>query len=246
MNDSVLSNATCFQNNGSITISATGGTPVFSFNWSNGATTSTVTGLYGDSLYAVTITDSHFCSADTSFTLLNTGAPAINLINKTDVSCFGFSDGAIDIDVSGGVPPYTYLWQGILATTQDISGQPAGNYNVSVTDSSGCSNQASYVLSQQSQIVISFPSTINSNCGQANGSINASSSGGTPPYSYLWSTGDTTDSVSGLLAGSYTITVTDFAGCSKSSIENISDIGGPVITQVDSTLITCPAAITDQ
>ena len=236
----ILNNATCFLPNGSIIVTPSGGTPIYSFQWSNGVASSTNAFIYADTIYYLTITDANSCTLDTSFFVNNTGTPVINLVIKNNVSCFGFSDGSIDIDVIGGVPPYSYLWSGQLQVTQDLQNIPIGDYDVLVVDTTGCSSTAHYTITGPTDIIISFPQLNNTNCGQSNGSIIATVSGGMPSYNYLWSNGDQLDSIFNLDAGSYTLTVTDNNGCTKSSIANISDIDGPVITSIDSVLVSCP------
>jgi gliding motility-associated-like protein len=235
----VIVNPTCFLSNGAIVVSPSGGTPPYTYLWSNGITSSGNSGLAAN-IYTVTVTDAHFCTFDTTFTLVNSGSPVITLISLHDATCFKADDGSIDIEVSGGVPPYTYFWQGILQTTQDVSGLAPGSYSVIVADSTGCSSTAQYTINEPAEIQLSFPLLINTNCGQANGTIIATAAGGAPPYSFQWSNGASNDTLFNLSAGSYTATVTDLSGCTTSEIANISDLGGPVIQSVDSTLITCP------
>lgn len=236
----VVVNPTCFLSNGAIVVTPAGGTPLYTYLWSNGVTSSGNTGLTAGQPYTVTVTDGNLCTFDSTFILTNTGSPVITLISLNHVSCFDAADGSIDIDVSGGVAPYTYFWQGILQTTQDVSGLSPNIYNVIVTDSTGCSSNAQYTVNEPSEILVSFPLLNNTNCGQSNGTIVAAAADGTAPYIYQWSNGAVNDTIFNLSAGSYTVTVTDFSGCSVSHIANISDLGGPVITSVDSTLITCP------
>lgn len=236
----VIENPSCFLSNGAIVVAASGGTPLYSYLWSNGIASSGINGLAGSQPYTVTVTDGNFCTFDSTFQLTNTGTPVITLQSLNDVSCFGASDGSIDINVSGGIPPYSYFWQVILQTTEDVTGLSPNVYDVIVADSTGCSSTAQYTITEPSEIVLSFPLIINSNCGQANGTLIANATGGSSPYSYQWSNGAVNDTVFNLTAGSYTATVTDNAGCSVSEIANISDLGGPTIDAVDSTLITCP------
>ncbi|MEP7264282.1 MAG: gliding motility-associated C-terminal domain-containing protein, partial [Bacteroidota bacterium] len=236
----VVVNPTCFLSNGAIVVTPSGGSPAYTYLWSNGVISSGNSGLSAGQAYTVTITDVNLCTFDSSFVLVNSGAPVITLISLSDVTCFDAANGSIDIDVSGGVGPYTYFWQGILQTTQDVSALPPGIYNVIIADSTGCSSNAQYTINEPSEILVNFPLLNNTNCGQSNGTIIASATGGTAPYNYQWSNGALNDTIFNLSAGSYTVTVTDFSGCTVSHIANISDLGGPVITAVDSTLITCP------
>jgi gliding motility-associated-like protein len=207
--------------------------------WSSSASSSTISSLVaGD--YTITVTDSRSCTVVDTFTVINTGSPSISLVKVDSVSCNGLTDGAIDIDVAGGVGPYAYTWIGTTQITQDITGLQAGGYSVIVTDFVGCTSTNSYTVYQPSAINISFPQLTNAACGSNNGSIVVAVSGGDPGYSLLWSNGAVNDTIANLNAGSYTVTVTDQHGCSQSSQANISNISGPSIASVDSANVSCP------
>ncbi|WP_412560721.1 gliding motility-associated C-terminal domain-containing protein [Winogradskyella sp. MIT101101] len=157
----------------------------------------------------------------------------------TDVSCFGDSTGAIDITVSGGNPPYTYAWSN-SDTTEDLANVEAGTYTVTVTDANGCTISDDFTVEQPTEELTSM---VNSSTdilcrGDATGAIDILVNGGTAPYTYLWNTGDTTEDLSGVVAGNYSVTVTDANGCTSTtqitlnepsadlegSITNINDV----------------------
>lgn len=118
------------------------------------------------------------------------------------------STGSIDLTVSGGTPGYTYMWT-TGATTQDVSGLAANTYTVTVTDVNNCTKTTSVTISQSSAIVLST-TQVNVLCnGEATGSIDLTVSGGTPGYTFAWTGGATTEDLSTLTAGTYTVTVTD-------------------------------------
>ena len=128
------------------------------------------------------------------------------------VDCYGESNGSIDITVLGGIAPLTYLWSS-GETTEDITGLAMGTYNIVVTDSIGCSDSVSVDITQPEELAISETHT-NIGLGETNtGTIDITVSGGTQPYSYLWNNGATTEDLSNLAAGDYTLTVTDANGC---------------------------------
>jgi len=135
-----------------------------------------------------------------------------------NISCNGASDGSIDITVTGGTPPYTYLWN-TGATTQDISGLIAGSYNVVVTDAAGKQKPGGWVLQEAGRLsagttAYEYPNGYNVSCNACyNGSINATVSGGVTPYTYAWNDGATTEDRSSIGTGNYQITVTDVNGC---------------------------------
>src|SRR5206468_789408 len=145
------------------------------------------------------------------------GQPAAALAmgeTHVDVNCFGASTGSIDLTVSGGTAPYTYLWSN-EATTQDLSALTAGSYSVTVTDAKGCSATQSVTIGQPAAALEMGETHVDVHCfGASTGSIDLTVRGGTAPYTYLWSTEATTQDLSALAAGRYSVTVTDAKGCS--------------------------------
>ena len=132
----------------------------------------------------------------------------------TNVKCFGGRDGALITSVSGGTSPYTYLWS-TGATTANISSLPAGYYAVTVTDNLGATATRNATLTEPTALSFSItPSVYNTSFnislhGACNGYINSSASGGTSPYSYLWSSGHTSANITNLCASVYSVTLTD-------------------------------------
>ena len=202
---------------GSIDLTPSGGTPSYTYAWSSGATSQDVSNLAAGT-YMVTVTDAGGCSQTTSVTL--TQPTALVLTNtQTNVLCNGNSTGSIDLTVSGGTPAYTYSWTGGV-TTQDRTNLAAGTYTVTVTDANGCSKTNSVTITQPS--VLSLSTTQNNVLCNTAGSIDLMVSGGTPAYTYSWSNGPTTQDVSNLAAGTYTVTVTDANNCTKTTSVTIT------------------------
>jgi hypothetical protein len=223
----------CGKHIGAVTVSTTGGTIPYRYSWNNGDTLST-----GDSLtsgnYIITVTDKSGCSTYVSAAITNTNGPVITAQAMSEVKCYGQSNGAININVTGGVSPYTYLWS-TGTTTQNVTGLPYGPYYVTVNDASGCSGVQTFTISQPKAPVSLTTSTTNSGCSTPTGTAKVIPTGGTAPYSYSWSSGETTDTAKGLFAGAYTVTVTDSNGCSASIQAAISSLNGPVVA-VDSVI----------
>jgi hypothetical protein len=229
----------CFGgNDGSATVTVSGGTAPFTYLWNTipAQATATASGLTAGT-YSVTVTDDEGCSATAS---VNINQPAqIGLtITKADVSCFGGNDGSATVTVSGGTAPFTYLWNTVPAqTTATASGLTAGTYSVTVTDDEGCSATASVTINQPAQIGLTITKTDVSCFGGNDGSATVTVSGGTAPFTYLWNTvpAQTTATASGLTAGTYTVTVTDDEGCSATASVNITQPAqiGLTITKVD-------------
>jgi gliding motility-associated-like protein len=228
----------CGISNGNITATASGGTPNYTYLWSNGNGSSNISSINAGT-YTVTVTDDALCTFDTSISITNTGIPSISLVSIDSVDCNGGDNGMIDLDVAGGVEPYLYTWINSSQITQDLDSLSAGMYTVIVTDDEGCTSTQSYTVSQPSALQISFPVLQNAACGQSNGFVAVASSGGVPGYSYLWSNASVADTIFNLVAGSYTVTVTDFKGCTASSIANISNLTGPSIVSTSSVDVSC-------
>ncbi|MBK8556401.1 MAG: SprB repeat-containing protein [Lewinellaceae bacterium] len=223
----VVTDANCYGSaDGSINLSVSGGTPGYTYLWSNGFAGQDPNGLVAGT-YTVTVTDSHGCTKTTSATV---GQPTDIVLTKvvTNANCYGSADGSINLSVSGGTPAYTYLWSNGF-TGQDPSGLVAGTYTVTVTDSHGCTKMTSATVGQPTNIVLTS-TTVNSTCGNANGSINLMVSGGSPNYTFNWSNGFMGEDPTGLLAGTYTVTVTDSHGCTKTTSATVNNTGGPALS----------------
>lgn len=205
------------QSNGTAIATAGGGTPGYAYQWvGTGITSSVATGLAAGT-YSVNVTDASGCAVQGTVTI--TAPPPLALtVNKTNETCDNLNNGTASATVSGGTPAYSYLWQPGSATTQFVSGLAAGNYTVTVTDSKGCQILTVFSITQPNPLLASMSSVTNVSCfGAANGSVNASVTGGTPLYTYSWSpapgSGQGTSTVSGLTAGTYTLTAIDAQGC---------------------------------
>jgi gliding motility-associated-like protein len=198
----------------STTLTATGGP---AYLWSNSATSAVITISPNlTSNYSVTVTDANNCtaSAAAAVTVIPTMvlAPVV-----TDISCNGSSDGAIQLGVSSGQSPYTFLWN-TNSTVQNPAGLAAGNYSVTVTDNAGCTATTTATVIEPAPLVLdsSFNNPICANLNN-NGAIALTITGGTIPYQYNWSTGDVMSSLLNLAPGNYTVTVTDEHNCSVSA-----------------------------
>jgi len=121
---------------GSLTVTATDGTTPYTYNWSNTATTATISTL-GAGTYTVTVTDAGGTTATSSATITEPTALNTTISSQTNVACFGESTGSLTASVTGGTSPYTYNWNS-GETSATITGKAAGTYTVSVLDSNGC------------------------------------------------------------------------------------------------------------
>ncbi|MEQ8580849.1 LamG-like jellyroll fold domain-containing protein, partial [Marinoscillum sp.] len=203
---------------GQLTVSSTGGTEPYTYLWSNGATGSTVEGLSAGA-YSVTIADNAGASVVRSATITQPDELIVTLEVNAHVSTVGGNDGAVTASVVGGVEPYSYLWNNdetIAAITDLVSGE----YTVTVTDMNGAVASERITVTQPKAVsayiqVVTEPGS-NGNYGE----LSAYAHHGAPPYSYLWSTGATTQVISGLSTGTYSVTITD--GYSMESVASVT------------------------
>ncbi|MCC6726782.1 MAG: HYR domain-containing protein [Saprospiraceae bacterium] len=199
-------------NTGSATAAGSGGKAPYSYAWSNNANTAQITGLAAGT-YTVIITDADNCTASATATVTQPTAIVVNA-SATGETSVGGNNGTATANPSGGVPNYTYSWSN-GATTQSISNLAPGTYTVSITDANNCVATQTVTVASFScgGVAVSMASTNPSCNGGTNGTAVATPNGGNPPYSYAWSNGATTSSISGLAAGSYTVSMSDGNGC---------------------------------
>lgn len=152
------------------------------------------------------------------------GSLNVQLAGKTNVSCNGGTNGSATVTVSNGTAPYSYAWSN-GATTASISNLSAGNYTVTATDSNGNTGTLIVNISQPAPINANVTGVDETSAPANNGSATAAPTGGTPPYTYLWSTGATTATINNLNSGTYTVTVTDANNCTKTGSVVISVSG---------------------
>ena len=215
---------------GIIYLGVSGGTPGYIFNWSNAESTQNDSNLVAGT-YTVTISDANNCSTFASATVTQPLTLFVNVSSFHNLKCFNDSSGSITLSVSGGVPGYTFNWSN-GATTQDLNDIGAANYTVTVADANGCSQVASQLITQPNQLIASSSDTAVSCNGGSNGAVALTVTGGTTAYSFLWSNGATTQSLSGVVAGTYTVVVTDAHGCATSNSSTVTQPNALVLTTV--------------
>ncbi|MEL6987768.1 MAG: choice-of-anchor V domain-containing protein [Bacteroidota bacterium] len=212
------------EENGEIAVTPSGGTPPYLYAWSNGASTQNLTDI-GPGSYNLTITDANNCTQE--FTnnvvqepaVLEAGADAMN------ESAPGANDGSASAFPAGGTSPYFYLWSN-GENTETINNLPSGPYTVTVTDNKNCIAIETVVVQAGNCDIAVEVNTVDATCVDAtNGSAAAIVTGGTSPFRYAWSTGDTTEMIDNLAPGNYSVTVTDAGNCIvvNSNSVNIND-----------------------
>jgi hypothetical protein len=216
-------NGTCGEPNGSATASVSGGAPPYTYDWSNGGATQTITDLDAG-IYTVTVTDSDGASASGSVEILNVD-PLFANASATDETAPGANDGTATADPFGGTPPYTYAWDN-GSTDPVITDLAPGDYTVTVTDAEGCVDSETVTVfaapdCPEIGVVVEI---VDLACFDiCDGSVEVLEViGGAPPVSFAWSTGGIDTFISDLCAGSYTVTVTDAEGCTAEATFDVS------------------------
>ncbi|WP_430406706.1 T9SS type A sorting domain-containing protein [Fluviicola sp.] len=241
----VVTNVACFGGNtGAINLTPTGGVGPYTFNWASGPTTEDRTGLTAGT-YSVTITDANGCTGTVSPTVTQPASVVSGTTVVTNVSCFGGSNGAINLTPNGGTGPYTFSWVS-GPTTEDRTGLAAGTYSVTITDANACTGTVSGItVTQPTAISVTPASQTNVSCfGGSNGAASINTpTGGAGGYTYNWTpgtpTGDGTVSVTGLTATTWTCTVTDANGCVASQNFTVTQPTAISVTAASQTNIAC-------
>lgn len=149
----------------------------------------------------------------------------------TDVHCNGGTDGAIDITASGGTGSFSYDWNSGLSTNEDLTLLSSGSFTVTVTDANSCTQQAVITITQPAALIAGIDSLRHpSSCNGSNGEIYTSVSGGIAPYSFTWSNSAMTEDLTGLVAGTYTCTITDANNCTTSLSQTLQDPALPTVS----------------
>ncbi len=207
----------CYGGNaGELSVGTRGGQTPYTYLWNNGSTTYATSNLTAGS-YTVTVTDNNGCANSLTATLTQPAtALSATLATISYPGCHG-GKGSASVNASGGTPAYRYAWAPITNTTASSTNLTAGTYTVTVSDAHGCKSLLTIIITQPNSIrdTIVSATKVNVNCsGQNNGSATAGVKYGTSPYTYSWSNGQTKATATGLTAGVYSVTVTDFGGCS--------------------------------
>jgi gliding motility-associated-like protein len=226
-------------NNGTITVSMSGGSPPYTFSWNmNPAQTSaTATGL-APGTYTVTITDAFGCTGTASAAVTQPQPLSLNTAGFS-TSCNGSCNGQAVCIPSGGNGNYSYNWMPGNASGASYANLCPGTYTVTVTDQLGCTASDTAIVNQPTVINIST-SSVPAHCQHPDGSASANASGGVPPYTYTWTPGNQFGpNVTGLLPGNYTVTVTDFNGCTKNAPVIVGDLPGVVASITSVTNVSC-------
>lgn len=232
---------TCFgDDNGAVSISAAGGDGNLSYLWNGGATGTSLTQLVAGT-YTVTVTDGENCTATVTAVISEPLELQLSAFASATSSA-GVDDGTANAVPSGGTPPYTYAWDN-GETTATITDLAPDFYTVVVTDANGCTNSQTVQVEQGGVLCVlsNAIQSVNPSCnGLSNGQATINLTGGTPPFTYAWSSGSNAQTAINLSAGTYTATVTDLNGCQTAGEVTLSEPTALVIELDATTNTSCP------
>ena len=217
LNISANPSSGCGVNDGTASVAISGGVAPFDIQWSNGGTSASISGL-APGAYSVTVTDANGCGATAQTTV--GGTPAIDLmITGVNAGCAANGSANAMVTPGSGTPPFSYLWN-TGANTSIINNLTPGDYSVTVTDAAGCNATKLVTVSSSSNISVSATGTNLTCFGGSNGSATATATGATGVATFAWSNGASGQTVAGLSAGTYFVTVTD-AGSGCTAMTNV-------------------------
>ncbi|MFN8117870.1 MAG: gliding motility-associated C-terminal domain-containing protein [Bacteroidia bacterium] len=236
----------CGSSTGGATVTASGGTPSYSYSWSpSGGTTAGVSNLAAGN-NTVTVTDSKGCTKTAVAIITTAGGPTLSVASQTNINCFGSNTGTATVNPTGGTGPYTYTWTPGNLSGASQTGLAAGIYTINVKDANQCTGTTTLTITQPTSAVSAvITATSATGCGTSTGGATVTASGGTPSYTYSWiPSGGTTAGVSNLGSGSNSVTVTDALGCTVTAVANIITAGGPTLSVVSQASVNCFGAST--
>jgi large repetitive protein len=230
------------QTNGDATVLASGGTGTLNYNWvPSGGTAATASNL-GAGSYTCTITDANSCTKTQTVTITQPSAITASISSQNNVSgCYGQSNGAASVSASGGTGVLSYSWSPSGGTAATGSNLTAGTYTCTITDANNCSTTQTVTINQPPAITSTITTQTNLSChGGNNGSVSVSASGGTGSLNYVWApSGSTLTSISNLVAGTYTCTITDLNNCTKAQLVTITQPSAIVPTITSQGNVSC-------
>ncbi len=225
------------QNDGTATANPNGGTANYSYIWSNGQTTQTISGLAPGS-FTVSVSDANGCVDIQTVTVNSVNCALVANVSSTNVSCFGLENGSATANLAGAASPVTYNWSN-GGTTANISNLAAGNYSVQILDGNGCPAELSVNISQPAQLQANAIATPETAPGANNGTASATPTGGTGNYTYSWSNGATTSSISNLAPGSYSVEILDGNGCGFTQTVIVASASCAMSAAVSAVNVSC-------
>ena len=208
-------NISCFgANDGSITITASGGTSPYTYTWNPNITTTNSVSNLGPGNYAITIADANNCSVNPNVSLSEPSQPLNVVPSQTNLTCFESNDGTASVITNGGTAPYSFAWSPNVSSSFSATALAANNYGLTVTDNNGCTITNTFAITQPTPITTG-ETHVNVLCnGNTTGSVTITANGGTPGYTYIWSPNvSAIDQATNVGAGTFSVTVADANAC---------------------------------
>lgn len=209
--------ATCGANNGSVTVTPSGGTPAYSYTIDGGASqVSPIFNGLSAGVHNVIVTDSKGCTKSLSITITATNSPIASILSQTNVSCFGGINGSVIVGVAGGSSPFTYSIGGPFQASNSFPNLTAGTYTATVRDVNNCTGTITFTITSPPQLTFTTTLTPASCNGVCDGQVLVNAAGGTTPYQYSSNNGVTyvlANPLTGLCAGTIPLVVKDANGC---------------------------------
>ena len=225
---------------GAVASTTTGGAVPYNYLWNTGATGSAISGLPAGT-YTLTLTDANNCQVSDNVTLNNPPA-LVSLVSITSdyngemISCHNFTDGEATVFASGGTGGFSYAWSNGQATPTAV-GLASGSYSVTVYDVNLCSSTGTVFLTEPDSIVLNPIVTALVCYGENSGAIDITPAGGSLPYSFQWSNGETTEDLAMLTSGTYSLTLVDDNFCAQSLTVVLTE---PAKVTIDDVIVSCP------
>ncbi len=232
------SNETCSgTGNGSAKVTALSGTAPYSYSWSTGSTADSAVALTSGS-YTVTVSDNNGCSAAASVIVAFNNSITFSQALVSDVKCHGASDGSMQVAVNGATGTVNYVWN-TGGTGANVTGVSANTYKVTATDQAGCVADTTLIVHEPASLIVTT-SHVDELCnGGSTASGTANVNGGTSPYTYAWSTGAATTTITGLTPQAYSVSVYDANLCSATSSFTVTEPAALSVL-LGSTPTNCP------
>ncbi len=209
-----LNNISCFgENDGELEVSISGGFPPYSISWNNGDSLQKLKNLSAGN-YVLKVVDSLGCTNTKTYSIEEPDSLTLVVKNLKNISCFDDADGFINVSAIGGTKPYRFIWNNGQSTPV-INQLNRGSYQVSISDSNGCTTTRIFQITEPDSLQVSYREETAPSCGKENGEVNLNITGGVKPYNVVWSNGNLGSDLKDVSEGTYMATITDSGGCFK-------------------------------
>ncbi|MFK8044475.1 MAG: gliding motility-associated C-terminal domain-containing protein [Crocinitomicaceae bacterium] len=245
-------NAECNVPSGSATTQVTGGIPGYSYEWLDenenvivGETNDDLQNVFAG-IYHVVVTDANGCDDTIQFVIDESPSTTIQFDAVINPTCFGASDGSIEITIVGNNTPLNFLWNPGGTVAEDPTNLSAGTYTLTVTDALGCISIYDTVLIEPTELNQS-PTITDPLCGECDGAVSVAVTGGSSPYNYTWNTGAMVNNIQNLCGGIYQLTVEDDNGCVNTvpyAVGNSAAVSAEAVVTPISCFNSCDGEIT--